>query len=213
MAVYFIKCSLTGLVKIGTAKQVAQRLAELQTGSPGQLVLIAEIEGDRAEEMRLHAQFHSLRERGEWFRYDGALRDYIEDLKQPKKDAPTAPADPRNGDLIGSGALRFIKENGKKIVQYQGVVVGSNAHGLMIELFSWFDGGPTYAILVPWSAILTDKDGECWGFFPTVKDMNFYHDTRFGLRKESYGDPLDFKLVDPTQLSDIDPDLRKKAKE
>lgn len=179
MAVYFIKCSLTGLVKIGTAKQVAQRLAELQTGSPGQLVLIAEIEGDRAEEMRLHAQFHSLRERGEWFRYDGALREYIENLKQPKKDAPVAPGDPRSDDLIGSGVLRLTNENGRLDVQYQGVVVGSNAHGLMIELFSWFDGGPTYAILVPWSSIATDKSGDCWAFFPTVKDMNYYYETRF----------------------------------
>lgn len=66
--IYFIQESEAGSpVKIGIARNVDQRLSELQTGNAFQLVIRAKIEGDEHDEMLLHQQFASDRIRGEWF--------------------------------------------------------------------------------------------------------------------------------------------------
>lgn len=68
--VYFVQCGTTRLIKIGTTADLQLRLAQLQTGSPTRLVIMAGMEGGQAEEQDMHRRFASLRSHGEWF-YDG----------------------------------------------------------------------------------------------------------------------------------------------
>jgi hypothetical protein len=67
--IYFIRDEQTGFIKIGfTAGDGEHRLRYLQTGCPGNLALLVQIEGSKAEETAWHERFANARERGEWFR-------------------------------------------------------------------------------------------------------------------------------------------------
>lgn len=67
--IYFIRNEATEQIKIGfTAGNGEDRRRDLQTGCPGELVLLWEIEGSRQEEAAWHERFAGARERGEWFR-------------------------------------------------------------------------------------------------------------------------------------------------
>lgn len=65
--IYVVRCSATGLRKIGVAKDPARRIDELQTGSASELVLELVAPGDMPDEQRLHKRFAAKRVRGEWF--------------------------------------------------------------------------------------------------------------------------------------------------
>lgn len=64
---YLIRCGIH--YKIGVARDVSDRLAQLQTGNPVLLELIASFEFDSAEiaERAMHQKFSHLRGTGEWF--------------------------------------------------------------------------------------------------------------------------------------------------
>ena len=66
--VYLIKAT-NGLIKIGIAKNVAQRLRQLDNMSPVPLELLHTIETKNARELEgeLHERFALKRVRGEWF--------------------------------------------------------------------------------------------------------------------------------------------------
>lgn len=57
-----------GPIKIGVAKDPAQRLRHLQTSTPDELVLLGHIEARFALERWFHEQFGETRVRGEWFK-------------------------------------------------------------------------------------------------------------------------------------------------
>lgn len=80
--VYFVLDPAQNAVKIGYAKKGAlvQRLKDIQTGNVAVLKLLATIPGSRKKEASLHRQFHTLRQRGEWFRYEEPLVSFIEEL-------------------------------------------------------------------------------------------------------------------------------------
>lgn len=76
--VYFIVCADTWRCKIGfTKKEVEKRLANLQTGSPGQLVVAIKQPGTPETERRLHEKFAHCHVRGEWFELTDELRAYM----------------------------------------------------------------------------------------------------------------------------------------
>lgn len=77
--VYFIRAMSTDFVKIGRARDPQQRLANLQTASPHELVLVATEadDSDSYRETRLHRAFAKQRIRGEWFRYTGPVENYL----------------------------------------------------------------------------------------------------------------------------------------
>lgn len=79
--VYFIECSGTRAIKIGIAVDVEKRLATLQTGNPSPMSVIAVVPGARANELRLHMRFRPERLRGEWFRGDGDLRQFVDRIR------------------------------------------------------------------------------------------------------------------------------------
>ena len=67
-SIYYIGCHETKRVKIGfTHGRPIDRLAQLQTGSPTPLALMAVEGGDRDKERRLHEEFRNHRVHGEWF--------------------------------------------------------------------------------------------------------------------------------------------------
>jgi hypothetical protein len=63
---YLIEAVGTGLVKIGSARNIKERLLKLQYPCPVELKVIASCEDD--VERRLHAELDAYRAHGEWFR-------------------------------------------------------------------------------------------------------------------------------------------------
>lgn len=76
MAVYFIQDS-GGAVKIGFARDVGRRLANLQTAHAQELTLIRAIDGGHVEEWECHHRFNDLRIRGEWFGFSEEMLTYV----------------------------------------------------------------------------------------------------------------------------------------
>jgi Meiotically up-regulated gene 113 len=80
--VYFVLAPKANMVKIGQACEIdppTARLKALQTGSPEilQVILVLDYKPP-FEENQLHFRFRDYREHGEWFRYEGELRKFIE---------------------------------------------------------------------------------------------------------------------------------------
>lgn len=71
---YFIQAQCGGPIKIGFAKDPQYRLAQLQTGNPEPLVIIALIPGN--VESYLHQLFEHFRISGEWFHPNEELLQY-----------------------------------------------------------------------------------------------------------------------------------------
>ena len=65
-------------VKVGWARTSARdRLKALQIGCPEDLVLMGQRQGTVADERVLHRRFAQWRIRGEWFRLEGDVADWI----------------------------------------------------------------------------------------------------------------------------------------
>lgn len=65
--VYFVQRGDDGPIKIGLAKNVARRVAGLQTSCAERLVTLGFCRGDRDMEREYHARFAEYRISGEWF--------------------------------------------------------------------------------------------------------------------------------------------------
>lgn len=76
--IYYIACRTTSRLKIGyTSGDVWKRLKALQTGSPGELTVIAMHPGTPDNERAIHEQFSSSRLHGEWFEMTEDLFGYV----------------------------------------------------------------------------------------------------------------------------------------
>lgn len=76
--IYFVLDSAQDAVKIGYTSRIDLRLPQLQTGSVNELRVIKTLPGTLADEQNLHRKFNHLRIRGEWFRYTGELKAFID---------------------------------------------------------------------------------------------------------------------------------------
>lgn len=76
--VYLIRCG--DYIKIGKAVVPQKRLAALQAANPLTLELLHVLtDGDGHElEIELHRRFAAHRHRGEWFRIEGTLAEWVE---------------------------------------------------------------------------------------------------------------------------------------
>lgn len=74
--VYALQC-VPGLVKIGRARNIAQRMRELQTGCPYELKLLAVLSRDPNDEAAFHRRFARDRRHGEWFILSPAVQAEI----------------------------------------------------------------------------------------------------------------------------------------
>lgn len=66
--VYFLRARR--FYKIGWAKDLKKRRAQLQSGNPHRLELMASVAGTRSDESMLHHMMRKDRHRGEWFRHE-----------------------------------------------------------------------------------------------------------------------------------------------
>lgn len=79
--VYFVRSGSSDFVKIGFCKSGGEsmRLMQLQTGNPEKLSIIALLQDVPTKmESDLHFKFQRYWVRGEWFRLDGELKDFVE---------------------------------------------------------------------------------------------------------------------------------------
>lgn len=66
-------------IKIGFSDDLLQRICAVQAGLPLGIKVHQLIEGKkRADEAKLHRNFAAYRTRGEWFRFEGVLRFWVE---------------------------------------------------------------------------------------------------------------------------------------
>lgn len=65
--IYVISESGTNNVKIGISNKPVKRRAEVQTGNPRKLEILATWQGTEKDESDLHALFSQYRKEGEWF--------------------------------------------------------------------------------------------------------------------------------------------------
>lgn len=69
-------------IKIGFAKNPAQRLIDLQISHYFELHLLASFAADFSMERRLHSQFKAIHIRGEWFHADKTITDHIAEWRE-----------------------------------------------------------------------------------------------------------------------------------
>lgn len=78
-SIYFVTCDAPDFpIKIGMSGNVEERLRDIRTALPFEPVLMASFTGTSKDETAVHGRFAHLRLRGEWFRRDAALVDWIE---------------------------------------------------------------------------------------------------------------------------------------
>lgn len=74
--IYVIDCD--GFIKIGYSTDPRGRLSNLRVSSPLEITVLRVIEGTVADERELHNRFAAQRVRGEWFKREGELAEWIE---------------------------------------------------------------------------------------------------------------------------------------
>ena len=78
---YFIQGVMTRLIKIGfTSGAVLDRLETMQVGSPDELVVLKVVSGNK--ERKYHDRFSLSRVRGEWFKPDIELLEFIDSVSE-----------------------------------------------------------------------------------------------------------------------------------
>jgi hypothetical protein len=78
--IYFVLDPGLKAVKIGyTANKytLASRLNDFKTGTASMFELIGSMDGSKDDERKIHIRFAGLHIRGEWFRDDATMREYI----------------------------------------------------------------------------------------------------------------------------------------
>lgn len=78
--VYFALAEDQQLVKIGVGRNVWKRLEQIQTSCPYKLRIVAVLEDGHLKEQELHRRFAAYRLQGEWFRYEGELKSFIDEI-------------------------------------------------------------------------------------------------------------------------------------
>jgi Meiotically up-regulated gene 113 len=76
---YFARCG--DAVKIGVSDNPERRLREMQTGSPGMIVLLAVIKNAGHSELDCHRRLAHLHITGEWFRHTDEVNRLILELQ------------------------------------------------------------------------------------------------------------------------------------
>jgi hypothetical protein len=75
--VYFVEAVGLSAVKIGAAANIRRRIGQLQIGCPAELRILFHEEGGKVREQELHRTFGAQRIRGDWFRLEGQVAEYV----------------------------------------------------------------------------------------------------------------------------------------
>lgn len=116
--IYYIRRESDGLVKIGTTRNLPERLATLKR-EHGPLVLIAVKGGTVTEETALHREFIELRAEGrEWFRPELPLLKHMHKTMGEHPVSPDPALPPvMERRVIGSAIRRIHREQAGRLLQ------------------------------------------------------------------------------------------------
>lgn len=105
MSVYFVRYGDSDKIKIGTARNAAERIRSLQCASPVKIGTLAVVDGDKSLEKAIHRRFAHLkvRGRGEWFTLAPDLQAFI---KSPDAIAATERLNQRTKSIGAAQHLR-----------------------------------------------------------------------------------------------------------
>lgn len=84
--IYVVGNKEMNICKIGFTNNVFSRIGSIQTGCPFKLEIFCVVEGTIQTEKKLHAKYKDLRLNGEWFRYEGKLKESVENTESVIKD-------------------------------------------------------------------------------------------------------------------------------
>lgn len=115
MRVYFLRCTGTGLIKIGAAQDVAGRLATLQIGSASRLEWLADFSAYAEVEHLIHERFKALRVQGEWFKPGEELVRFIGDRGWEQMDIEKWRPRPFEGSCVRDQLRAAIRDDGRSI--------------------------------------------------------------------------------------------------
>jgi hypothetical protein len=104
--IYFLQGERGGAVKIGRAKDLAKRIAGLETGRPDKLVLLGAFSGSRQDELDVHRLLSDYREKGEWFRDDPLVLAAAEFANENGRDVL---------DAIRNGAIQYTQNTSRNV--------------------------------------------------------------------------------------------------
>lgn len=76
--IYFLQCD--SRIKIGFAKDVKRRIADISCACPFPVKLLGTQRGSISEEQALHKRFAAARVTGEWFNFSDDIAQYITGL-------------------------------------------------------------------------------------------------------------------------------------
>ena len=99
--IYFIRMDKIGPIKVGFAKNVIERIVQLQTGNPYQLNILAYYAGNENDEKQIQYLLRDSNIRGEWFHPTEKVLQYVDMAKemQAKDDIDTAKGNNIFGDF------------------------------------------------------------------------------------------------------------------
>lgn len=104
--VYFVECTRTRRIKIGSAINPPARLKGLQCGSPTELRIITAEPYAITGELELHRMFGKARLHGEWFRPVHPLMKHIERNLTHYGPTPWVPKKkPRRREVVTASGL------------------------------------------------------------------------------------------------------------
>jgi hypothetical protein len=75
--VYFVQVGSRGDIKIGYSTNIMKRMNSLSSSMPENIKLLGYITGDLNREKELHKMFRILNVKGEWFRCDKSIIEYL----------------------------------------------------------------------------------------------------------------------------------------
>lgn len=153
MSVYFIHCPATGRVKIGHAKDPAQRLKDLQTGSASVLAILGTVPGAAAEEGRLHQRFADLRQQGEWFAAGDSLKEF---LAEKGFSLPLMPVPDPPSKANGLAGRWFHTRDPDGTIRNQGQILEHRPNDmLVVQFYSFMTGDETTRKVIPLADSMT----------------------------------------------------------
>lgn len=129
VSVYFAQRRKGGLIKIGYSRNVKPRVQTIRAK------VIGAVPGEREVEKKLHKRFAHLRVRGEWFRPEDDLLEYISVKAQKHEpdltDVQTVIRVPKSwlvrldkiADRMCTPAIRFNRSKVIRMATYSGIEV------------------------------------------------------------------------------------------
>lgn len=98
--VYFMKCEQ--YVKIGSSTDIKERLADLSTGNPFPISILAVLEGSQKTEKELHKKYadYRLKSNSEWFHLSSEILKDLTVIGAVKDFSKISDQRPEWGDLV-----------------------------------------------------------------------------------------------------------------